>query len=146
MFIDHLSLLATSSIPDRPNCVPFLLFQHPFLFFFPVCLFDCVDFREDLSKIPYTTMCIKESLRMYPPVPGMGRKLSQPITFPDGRTVPAGTFSPFVIIWVLKLWNCRIVDILTDQNEFASGYDLASYTNITLWISLLHTENISNIQ
>ncbi|MCI4374376.1 hypothetical protein PGIGA_G00005460 [Pangasianodon gigas] len=45
---------------------------------------------EDLSKIPYTTMCIKESLRMYPPVPGMGRKLSQPITFFDGRTVPAG--------------------------------------------------------
>ncbi|XP_053350729.1 cytochrome P450 4A6-like isoform X2 [Clarias gariepinus] len=45
---------------------------------------------EDLSKIPYTTMCIKESLRMYPPVPGMGRKLSQPITFFDGRTAPAG--------------------------------------------------------
>ncbi|XP_060725998.1 cytochrome P450 4A7-like isoform X1 [Tachysurus vachellii] len=45
---------------------------------------------EDLSKIPYTTMCIKESLRMYPPVPGMGRKLSKPITFFDGRTVPAG--------------------------------------------------------
>ncbi|XP_058244807.1 cytochrome P450 4A6-like isoform X1 [Hemibagrus wyckioides] len=45
---------------------------------------------EDLSKIPYTTMCIKESLRMYPPVPGMGRRLSQPITFFDGRTVPAG--------------------------------------------------------
>ncbi|KAK2854766.1 hypothetical protein Q7C36_006635 [Tachysurus vachellii] len=45
---------------------------------------------EDLSKIPYTTMCIKESLRMYPPVPEIGRKLSKPITFFDGRTVPAG--------------------------------------------------------
>ncbi|MCI4374377.1 hypothetical protein PGIGA_G00005470 [Pangasianodon gigas] len=45
---------------------------------------------EDLSKIPYTTMCIKESLRMYPPVPEIGRMSSKPITFFDGRTVPAG--------------------------------------------------------
>ncbi|CAG6014785.1 unnamed protein product [Menidia menidia] len=45
---------------------------------------------EDLSKIPYTTMCIKESLRLYPPVPGMSRKISKPMTFFDGRTLPAG--------------------------------------------------------
>ncbi|KAA0702861.1 Cytochrome P450 4B1 [Triplophysa tibetana] len=45
---------------------------------------------EDLNKIPYTTMCIKESLRFYPPVPGMSRKLTKPMTFFDGRTVPAG--------------------------------------------------------
>nr|AGN04302.1 cytochrome P450 [Oryzias melastigma] len=45
---------------------------------------------EDLSKIPYTTMCIKESLRLYPPVPGISRILTKPITFFDGRTLPAG--------------------------------------------------------
>ncbi|XP_076008752.1 cytochrome P450 4B1-like [Genypterus blacodes] len=45
---------------------------------------------EDLSKIPYTTMCIKESLRLYPPVPGISRKLTKPMTFFDGRTVPEG--------------------------------------------------------
>uniref|UniRef100_A0A8C6THR8 aromatase n=1 Tax=Neogobius melanostomus TaxID=47308 RepID=A0A8C6THR8_9GOBI len=45
----------------------------------------------DLSKIPYTTMCIKESLRLYPPVPGMARNTTKPITFFDGRTIPAGS-------------------------------------------------------
>ncbi|XP_017270737.1 cytochrome P450 4B1 [Kryptolebias marmoratus] len=45
---------------------------------------------EDLNKIPYTTMCIKEALRLYPPVPGMSRKLTKPVTFFDGRTLPAG--------------------------------------------------------
>uniref|UniRef100_A0A3Q3VTY7 aromatase n=1 Tax=Mola mola TaxID=94237 RepID=A0A3Q3VTY7_MOLML len=46
---------------------------------------------EDLSKIPYTTMCIKESLRLYPPVPGMSRKITKPMTFFDGKTLPAGS-------------------------------------------------------
>ncbi|TRY93660.1 hypothetical protein DNTS_001115 [Danionella cerebrum] len=45
---------------------------------------------EDLNKIPYTTMCIKESLRLCPPVPGISRKLTKPLTFFDGRTVPEG--------------------------------------------------------
>ncbi|KAM7162949.1 cytochrome P450 4B1-like [Macrochelys suwanniensis] len=46
---------------------------------------------DDLSKMPYTTMCIKESLRIFPPVPLVGRQLSKPITFHDGRYLPEGT-------------------------------------------------------
>ncbi|NXG21117.1 CP4B1 protein, partial [Grallaria varia] len=46
---------------------------------------------EDLGKMTYTTMCIKESLRLFPPVPSVSRQLSKPITFPDGRSLPAGS-------------------------------------------------------
>ncbi|KAE8610092.1 hypothetical protein XENTR_v10012012 [Xenopus tropicalis] len=45
----------------------------------------------DLGQIPYTTSCIKESLRLYPPVPIIGRRLSKSITFSDGRSLPEGT-------------------------------------------------------
>lgn len=61
-----------------------------------VSLFFC--FREDLNKIPYTTMCIKESLRLCPPVPGISRKLTKPLTFFDGRTVPEG--NSLIIQWL----------------------------------------------
>ncbi|NXY59006.1 CP4B1 protein, partial [Callaeas wilsoni] len=45
---------------------------------------------DDLGKMTYTTMCIKESLRLFPPVPNVTRQLSKPVTFPDGRSLPAG--------------------------------------------------------
>ncbi|XP_004679029.1 PREDICTED: cytochrome P450 4A6-like [Condylura cristata] len=52
---------------------------------------------DHLDKMPYTTMCIKESLRLYPPVPGFSRELSKPITFPDGRSLPEGIIVSFTI-------------------------------------------------
>uniref|UniRef100_G3QHE8 Cytochrome P450 family 4 subfamily Z member 1 n=1 Tax=Gorilla gorilla gorilla TaxID=9595 RepID=G3QHE8_GORGO len=44
---------------------------------------------EHLSQMPYTTMCIKECLRLYAPVVNISRLLDKPITFPDGRSLPA---------------------------------------------------------
>lgn len=46
--------------------------------------------RGQLGEMSYTTMCIKESLRLAPPVLSFSRELSKPITFSDGRSLPAG--------------------------------------------------------
>ena len=45
---------------------------------------------EDTGKLPYLTMCIKESLRMHNPVGAIGRQLTKAIPLPDGRSIPAG--------------------------------------------------------
>ncbi|XP_065911380.1 cytochrome P450 4F6-like isoform X2 [Dysidea avara] len=46
---------------------------------------------EDLSKLSYTTMCIKESLRLYPLGPLIGKKLSEEIVA-GGYRIPKGTY------------------------------------------------------
>ncbi|XP_043942773.1 cytochrome P450 4B1-like [Protopterus annectens] len=46
---------------------------------------------NDLGKLTYTTMVIKECMRLYPPVPLISRMTTKTMTFPDGRSVPAGT-------------------------------------------------------
>lgn len=50
----------------------------------------------------YTTMCIKESLRLFPPVPFVFRYVSKPITFPDGRSLPAGLWSSIIPCAVIR--------------------------------------------
>uniref|UniRef100_A0A3B5BBI5 Leukotriene-B(4) omega-hydroxylase 2-like n=1 Tax=Stegastes partitus TaxID=144197 RepID=A0A3B5BBI5_9TELE len=45
---------------------------------------------EDLSNLPFTTMCIRESLRLHSPVQAVTRRYTQDMALPGGRTVPQG--------------------------------------------------------
>ena len=45
---------------------------------------------EDLKSLVYLKYCIKESLRLFPPVAGVGRTLAQPTEI-DGRVMPKDT-------------------------------------------------------
>ncbi|PKK16845.1 hypothetical protein A306_00000366, partial [Columba livia] len=51
---------------------------------------DTEDIEEDLSRLPFTTMCIKESLRLHPPVTAVSRRCARDITLRDGRVVSKG--------------------------------------------------------
>ncbi|XP_077306432.1 cytochrome P450 4B1-like [Lithobates pipiens] len=79
---------------------------------------------DDLGKMPYTTMCIKESMRLYPPVPGIARELTSPITFCDGRSLPKGInilLSLFAINRCSSLWDDpEVFDPLRFSPENAS--------------------------
>uniref|UniRef100_A0A674J2P9 Cytochrome P450 4B1-like n=1 Tax=Terrapene triunguis TaxID=2587831 RepID=A0A674J2P9_9SAUR len=69
---------------QHSHCLPVLLHREG-------CHSISLACRDDLGKMPYTTMCIKESMRIFPPVPLVSRQLSKPITFHDGRYLPEGT-------------------------------------------------------
>ncbi|XP_005360744.1 cytochrome P450 4F5 [Microtus ochrogaster] len=45
---------------------------------------------DDLAQLPFLTMCIKESLRLHPPVIDLLRSCAQDIALPDGRVIPKG--------------------------------------------------------
>ncbi|XP_051912900.1 cytochrome P450 4F3 [Hippocampus zosterae] len=45
---------------------------------------------EDLSKLPFTTMCIREALRLHSPVQAVTRKYTQDMPLPGNQTVPKG--------------------------------------------------------
>ncbi|XP_078503069.1 cytochrome P450 4B1-like, partial [Lissotriton helveticus] len=55
---------------------------------------------DDLGKMTYSTMCIKECLRLYPPVSGILRSLTTPMRLFDGRTLPEG-FSVYLSIFCI---------------------------------------------
>uniref|UniRef100_A0A8D0B7A5 Cytochrome P450 family 4 subfamily F member 22 n=1 Tax=Salvator merianae TaxID=96440 RepID=A0A8D0B7A5_SALMN len=44
----------------------------------------------DLSQMPFTTMCIKESLRLHPPVTAVSRCCTEDVKLPNGWVIPKG--------------------------------------------------------
>ncbi|KAM5162413.1 cytochrome P450 4A11-like [Callospermophilus lateralis] len=69
---------------------------------------------DHLDQTPYTTMSTKEALRLYPPVSGVSRDLSKPITFPDGHSLPKVimvTLSIYCLHNIPKVWpNPEVFD------------------------------------
>ncbi|XP_036304428.1 cytochrome P450 4B1 [Pipistrellus kuhlii] len=80
---------------------------------------------DDLSKMTYLTMCIKESLRLYPPVPQVYRQLSKPVSFVDGRSLPAGSLVSLHIYALHRnstVWpNPEVFDPLRFSPENVTG-------------------------
>lgn len=57
--------------------------------------------RDDLTQLPFTTMCIKESLRQFPPVTLISRRCTEDIKLPDGRIIPKGVLYVLPAAWLL---------------------------------------------
>lgn len=57
--------------------------------------------RDDLTLLPFTTMCIKESLRQFPPVTLVSRRCTEDIKLPDGRIIPKGAHCVLPAAWLL---------------------------------------------
>lgn len=68
---------------------------------------------EDLTSLPFTTMCIKESLRLHSPVQAVTRKYTQDMGLPGNRTVPKG------IICLVSIYGTHHnPDVWSNPNEF----------------------------
>ncbi|XP_041972628.1 cytochrome P450 4g15 [Aricia agestis] len=69
---------------------------------------------QDTLEMKYLERCLMETLRMYPPVPIIARRLNQDVTMPScGLQVPAGTT---VVVGTFKLH--RREDVYPNPNKF----------------------------
>ncbi|XP_032124562.1 cytochrome P450 4F11-like [Sapajus apella] len=55
---------------------------------------------DDLAKLPFLTMCMKESLRLHPPVPTTIRCCTQDMVLPDSQVIPKGVACLISIIGI----------------------------------------------
>ncbi|XP_047433174.1 cytochrome P450 4F3 [Mugil cephalus] len=68
---------------------------------------------EDLSNLPFTTMCIRESLRLHSPVQAVTRTYTQDVALPGDCTVPEGA------ICLVSIYGTHHnPDVWTNPHEF----------------------------
>ena len=77
-------------------------------------------FRSELAKQPYITMCVRECMRLFPPVPWIGRLLDKSITFLDGREVPKGVMNLFHIVRFVTVVFFKTDDLLVWMHQIQS--------------------------
>lgn len=75
--------------------------------------------REDLSSLPFTTMCIRESLRLHSPVQAVTRRYTQDMKLPGDRVVPKGEHH-LLQLPVLLHWICGDQDLRFTSWTFLS--------------------------
>lgn len=66
------------------------------------------------TSLPYTMAAFYESLRLYPPVPFEIKQTTQPITLPDGTSLP----SDAIVVWCIWALNRSTKTFGPDAHEF----------------------------
>ncbi|NXF73015.1 CP4FN protein, partial [Sclerurus mexicanus] len=86
---------------------------------------------EDLSHLPFTTMCIKESLRLHPPVTAVSRRCTEDVALRDGRVIPKGVICLMSIYGTHhnpELWpDPEVYDPLRFSPENSKGRSPSSF-------------------
>uniref|UniRef100_A0A8C3UF94 CP4FN protein n=1 Tax=Catharus ustulatus TaxID=91951 RepID=A0A8C3UF94_CATUS len=86
---------------------------------------------EDLSQLPFTTMCIKESLRLHPPVTAVSRRCTEDVPLRDGRVIPKGVICLMSIYGTHhnpELWpDPEVFDPLRFSPENSEGRSPSSF-------------------
>ena len=73
--------------------------------------------RDDLGRLTYTTMCLKEAMRLHPPVPIIQRETNQEFQL-EGVTLPPDTFIDIFIyllhhneaVWGADHWVRNVLE------------------------------------
>ena len=66
------------------------------------------------SSLPYTTAAFYESLRLYPPVPFEIKQTIEPVTLPDGTSLPEGA----IVVWCIWALNRSHTTFGDDAHSF----------------------------
>ncbi len=66
------------------------------------------------TSLPYTTAVFYESLRLYPPVPFEIKQTTQPVTLPDGTSLPRDA----IVVWCIWALNRSLTTFGSDAHDY----------------------------